>query len=210
MLQDFLQVDLLGAGVQKRCAPPFVHAPPLCLVVPHPRPHLGAHRIPAPHFRTPAPLVRSILCLGCASPSSHTLRASTVCFLGCTAHHSVPPPLVCGPLACGPPLTRGASHAVPLRAALPCHVPSLRVAPSVQSSPCAHPCPSCTSGMHAKGRAGVVGHPNGRCDPDGGDCHEREGGTPSLVPPWHVCKGGGEWVGRGEARRVVTRGTGVA
>src|SRR6266702_6491942 len=161
MLQDFLQVDLLGAGVRKRCAPAFVHAPPPRPVVPRPRPHLGAHRIPAPHFRTPAPLARSILRPGCASPSSHTLRASTVCFPGCTAHRSVPPPLARGPLACGPPLTRGPSRAVPLRAALPCRVPSLRVAPSARSSPCAHPRPSCASGMRAKGRAGVVGHSNG-------------------------------------------------
>src|SRR6266702_701213 len=183
MLQDFLQVDLLGAGVQKWCAPPFVHAPPPRLVVPRPCPHLGAHRIPAPHFHTPAPLARSILRPGCPSPSSHTLRTSTVCFPGCTAHHSVPPPLARGPLACGPPLTRGPSRAVPLRTALPCRVPSLCVAPSARSSPCAHPRPSCASGMHAKGRVGMVGHPNGRCDLGGGDHREREGGHHPLCLP---------------------------
>src|SRR6266704_1753148 len=121
MLQDFLQVDLLGAGVRKRCAPPFVHAPPPRPVVPRPRPHLGAHRIPAPHFRTPAPLARSILRPGCASPSSHTLRASTVCFPGCTAHRSAPPPL-----ARGPPLPRALLARGTLCAVLPlCASPSL-------------------------------------------------------------------------------------
>src|SRR6266702_4800393 len=163
MLQDFLQVDLLGAGVQKQCALPFVHVPPPRPVVPHPHlhtlplcPHLGAHQIPPPHFCTPALLMRSTLCPGCTLPCLHTLRASTICFLGCTAHHSVPPPLTRSPLACGPPLTCGPSHM-----ALPCRMPSLRVAPSAQSSPCAHACPSCTSSMHAKGRAGMVGHSNG-------------------------------------------------
>src|SRR6266702_1369436 len=132
-----------------------------------------------------APLLRS-----CAAPfarvaphPARTLRTSTVCFPGCTAHHSVPPPLARGPLACGPPLTRGPSRAVPLRTALPCRVPSLCVAPSARSSPCVHPRPSCASGMHAKGRVGMVGHPNGRCDLGGGDHREREGGHHPLCLP---------------------------
>src|SRR6266702_4239417 len=163
MLQDFLQVDLLGAGVWKRCALPFIHTLPPCPVVPHPHLHtlplclhLGAHQIPPPYFCTPAPLVHSTLHPGCALPCLHTLCASTVCFPGCTTHCSMPPPLMCGPLACSPPLTRGPSHT-----ALPCCVPSLRVAPSAWSSPCVHPCPSCASGMHAKGHVGMVGHSNG-------------------------------------------------
>src|SRR6266571_1356839 len=199
MLQDFLQVDLLGAGVRKRYAPPFVHAPPPRPVVPRPRshtlplcPHLGAHRIPPPHFRTPAPLARSTLRPGCASPCSHTLRASTDRFPGCTAHRSVPPPLVRGPLACGPPLTHG-----PSRAALLCRVPSLRVAPSARPSPCAHPRPSCASGMRAKGRAGVVGHPNGggRGAARGeGTAANGRGGHRPWCPPGMRAKGeGGGW-----------------
>ncbi len=201
MLQDFLQVDLQGTGVWKQCMPHFVHTLPPCPVVPCPCPHLGAHWIPAPHFCTPTLLMCSILHPGCASPSSHTLHASTVCFPGCTAHRSVPPPLMHGPLAYDPPLTCGPSRMVPLRTALPCCVPSLCVAPSAWSSPCVYHHPSCTSGMHTKGHVGMVGHPNRRCDIGGGDCHEQEGGTPSLVPPQHVCKGGGEWVGQGEARQ---------
>src|SRR6266581_7189587 len=42
MLQDCVQVDLLGAGVRKRCAPPFVHAPPPRLVVPRTWEHTGS------------------------------------------------------------------------------------------------------------------------------------------------------------------------
>src|SRR6266702_32731 len=128
MLQDFVQVDLLGTGVRKRCPPPFVHAPPPRPVVPHPRPrshtlplfpHLGAHRIPQPRFCTPPPLTRSTLRLGCTLPCSHTLRASAVCFPGCTAHRSVPLPFARGPLACGPPLAprpfaRGPTSRCPL------------------------------------------------------------------------------------------------
>src|SRR6266702_8804302 len=51
--------------------------------------------------------------------------------------------------------------AVPLRAGLPWRMAPLRMAPSARPSPCAHPSPSCTSGMCAKGGAGVVGHANG-------------------------------------------------
>src|SRR6266702_2599254 len=198
MLQDFLQVDLLGAGVRKWCALPFVHAPPPPGCTPPPLahlplcPHLGAHRIPPPHFRTPALLARSTLRPGCALPCSHTLRASTDCFPGCTAHRSVPPPLARGPLACGPPLTHG-----PSRAALLCRMPSLRVAPSARPSPCAHPHPSYASGMHAKGHAGVVGHPNGggrgaaRVE---GTAANRKGGHHPLCLPGMRAKGeGGGW-----------------
>src|SRR6266702_1577117 len=130
MLQDFVQVDLLGAGVRKRCAPPFVHTPPPHPVVPRPHshtlplfPHLGAHRIPQPHFRTPPPLARSTLRLGCASPCSHTLHASAICFPGCTAHRSVPLPFVRGPLVCSPPLTHGPFVRGPLACGPPVTLP---------------------------------------------------------------------------------------
>src|SRR6266702_826332 len=144
-----------GNGV---CRLPFTRRPPAQLSL-HPLPlfpHLGAHRIPPPHFCTPTPLACRAPHPGCASPRSHTLRVSTLCCPGCTTHRSVPPPLLC---------------AVPLRAALPWHVAPLRMAPSVRPSPCVHPCPFCASGMHEKGRAGVVGHANGggeRCSPGGG------------------------------------------
>src|SRR6266702_2804332 len=47
MLQDFVQVDLLGAGVRKRCVPPFVHVLPPPPVVPPPPP-----RTPSPFSHT--------------------------------------------------------------------------------------------------------------------------------------------------------------
>src|SRR6266702_6010393 len=46
MLQDFVQVNLLGTGVRKWCAPPFVHTPPPHPVVPRPA------RTPSPFSRT--------------------------------------------------------------------------------------------------------------------------------------------------------------
>src|SRR6266702_2774983 len=125
MLQDLVQVDLLGAGVRKQCVLPFVHAPPPPLVVPPPPPPTPPPfptpaRTPSPFsctwehtgslsliFAPSPPLARSTLRLGCTSPCSHTLRASAICFPGCTAHRSVPLPFTHGPLACGPPLTRG-------------------------------------------------------------------------------------------------------
>src|SRR6266702_3940063 len=158
MLQDFVQVDLLGAGVQKRCAPPFIHAPPPRPVVPRPRshtlplfPHLGAHWIPQPHFRTPPPLARSTLRPGCASPCSHTLRASAVCFPGCIAHRSVPLPFARGPLACSPPLTRGPFARRPLAC------PPLR-GPPIARTPVPPVLPVCAQeGWRACGRGGARG-----------------------------------------------------
>jgi len=160
--------------VRKWCAPPFVHAPPprlhtlpLCL-------HLGAHRIPPPHFRTPAPLARSTLRPGCASPCSHTLRASTVCFPGCTAHRSVPPsprarsPCVrsstdAWPLARGPPLPRALLARGTLCAVLPlCAPPSLLRFRHARKRAC--------------GRGGALKRRGKRCGPGGGDRREREGG----------------------------------
>src|SRR6266702_7017368 len=236
MLQDFVQVDLLGTGVRKRCPPPFVHAPPPRPVVPHPRPrshtlplfpHLGAHRIPQPRFCTPPPLTRSTLRLGCTLPCSHTLRASAVCFPGCTAHRSVPLPFARGPLACGPPLTRGPFARGPLASVLPptrgsfargplaCGPPLTRgpftrgplaCGPPLMCGPLCmalplHAHPSLLRFRYARkrggGRAGVVGH-GGEVGHGGGGqpgwrglpAHER-GEAPSLVPPRHMCKGGG-------------------
>src|SRR6266702_2398744 len=191
MLQDFVQVDLLGAGVRKWCAPPFVHAPPPRPVVPRPRshtlplsPHLGAHRIPQPHFRTPPPLARSTLRPGCASPCSHTLRASAVCFPGCTTHRSVPLPFARGPLACpplrGPPIAR-----TPVPPALPV---------------CAQ------EGWRACGRGGARGRGAARVE---GTAHAREGGRHRpLCLPGMCAKG--EAGGRGEARRKPGGGDGEA
>src|SRR6266702_7972345 len=111
MLQDLVQVDLLGTGVQKRCAPPFVHAPPPCPVVPHPRLHtlplflhLGAHRIPQPRF--------------CTLPSARAQHPSPGLCLALFAH----PSRLCRLL---PRLHRPFFRAPPLCVQTPC----------VQSSP---------------------------------------------------------------------------
>src|SRR6266702_2660560 len=208
MLQDFVQVDLLGAGVRKRCAPPFVHAPPPRPVVPRPRsptlplfPHLGAPWIPQPRFLPPPPLARSTLRPVCASPFSHTLRASAVCFPGCTAHRSVPLPFARGPLA------RSSPAAWPLRARTPCVRPSPDAWPPLplRRFRCA-----CKRGG---GRAGGAGH-GGEGGHGGGaqpgwrglPAHERGGGTVPCASP--ACVQRGRWAD--EARRVVNRGAGMA
>src|SRR6266702_944987 len=212
MLQDFVQVDLLGAGVRTRCAPPFVHALPPRPVVPRPRshtlplfPHLGAHRIPQPHVRTPPPLARSTLRPGCASPCSHTLRASAVCFPGCTAHRSVPLPFARGPLACSPPLMHGPFARGPLACGPPLTRGPLCVALPLR----AHP--SLLRFRYARkrggGRAGVVGH-RGGAQPGwrGLPTHERGGGTVPCASPACVQRGRRA----SEARRVINRGAGMA
>src|SRR6266702_1944225 len=105
-----------------------------------------------------APLLRS-----CAAPfarvaphPARTLRTSTVCFPGCTAHHSVPPPLARGPLACGPSLTRGPLACGPLACG-----PPLTCGPICAALPLRAP-PSLLRFRHMRkrggGHAGMAGH----------------------------------------------------
>src|SRR6266702_3289040 len=181
MLQDFLQVDLLGAGVWKWCTLPFIHAPPPCPVVPCPHLHtlplclhLGAHWIPPPHFCTPAPLVCSTLHLGCASPCLQ----HPSCFhhllprLHCPSFH-LPSPCArspcmwsstdAWPLVHGPPLP----HALLARGTL-CMVLPLCTPPSLLCFQHAH--------KRACGCGGALKWRGKRCGPGGGDHHEWEGG----------------------------------
>src|SRR6266702_1441423 len=184
MLQDFVQVDLLGVGVQKQCTPPFIHMPPPPLVIPHPRlhtlplfPHLGAHQIPLPHFHTPTPLMHSTLHPWVAPRPARTHFAPlpfasqvALPIIPCLPHmwspcvRSSPDtwPLMRSPLACGLPLTRGTLAHGPLCAALP-----LRTPPSLLHFQHAHK----RGGWHAGmvGHAGEVGH-GGRCSLGAEDC----------------------------------------
>src|SRR6266702_4479826 len=123
MLQDFVQVDLLGAGVRKRCAPPFVHVAPPTRIFPTPRftpspssstlGQPGAPPFPAP-WSTPDPSF-SHPCSTHAQHSSPRLHLalfahpSCLCRLLPGLHRPLlcAPPLVRGPLVCGPPLMRG-------------------------------------------------------------------------------------------------------
>src|SRR6266702_535965 len=75
------------------CPPAWLYPAPTC--TPSPFACTWEHTRPLCLIFTPAPLAHSTLCLGCTLPCLHTLCTSTVCFLGCTAHHSVPPPLMC-------------------------------------------------------------------------------------------------------------------
>src|SRR6266702_4342915 len=174
MLQDCCTSRSTGRrGAEMVCAAFRSRAAPLLSCTPH----LGAHRIPLPRFRTPAPLVRSTLRLGCASPCSHTLCAFAVCFPGCTTHRSVPLPSRVDPLRAVPPWRVAPSRAVPLRAVPPWRVaPSraapLRVGPLTRDPLCValplHAPPSLLCFRYARkrggGRAGVVGH-RGRAQP---------------------------------------------
>src|SRR6266702_3219998 len=202
MLQSFVQVDLLGMGVQKQCTPPFIHVPPPAWLYPTPTctpspfsctwEHTGSLHL---LFAPPPPLICSTLCLGCTSPCSHTLHASAVCFPGCTAHHSVPLPFTCGPLACSPPLMHG-----PLCVALPLHAH-----PSLLHFWYAH--------KRGGGHAGVVGH-RGEVGHRGGaqprwrglPAHKRGGGTVPCASL--ACVQRGRWVG--EVRHIINWGAGMA
>src|SRR6266702_1354105 len=123
MLQDLVQVNLLGAGVRKQCAPPFIHAPPPCLVIPRPRshtlppfPHLGAHRIPQPCFRT--------------LPSARAQHPSPRLCLALFAHPSRLRRLL-------PGLHRPSFRAPPLRVRTPCVRPSPDAWPPLHGPPIA-------------------------------------------------------------------------
>src|SRR6266571_354369 len=109
MLQDFVQVNLLGTGVRKWCAPPFVHTPPPHPVVPRPArtpspfsrtwEHTGSLRlIFAPPLRSCAALFARVAPRPVRTPFAPPLIASRVA-----------PPIVPCPLP---------SRAVPLRAVL--------------------------------------------------------------------------------------------
>src|SRR6266702_2804335 len=143
--------ETVRAAFRSRAAPPPGRTPPPPSHTLPLFPHLGAHRIPQPHFRTPPPLARSTLRPGCASPCSHTLRASAVCFPGCTAHRSVPLPFARRPLACSPPLTRGPFARGPLACPPLC-------GPPIARTPVPPVLPVCAQeGWRACGRGGARG-----------------------------------------------------
>src|SRR6266702_23028 len=221
MLQDLVQVDLLGAGVRKWCAPPFVHVPPPRPVVPRPRshtlppsPHLGAHRIPQPRFRTlpsaraqhPSPGLRLALfahpsCLRRLLPGLHRpsfrappLRAWTPCV------RSSPD---AWPLRARTPCVRPSPDAWPLRARTPCVRPSPDAWPPLRGPPIARTpvppaLPVCAQeGWRACGCGEAWGRGAGQVE---GTARAREGGRHRpLCLPGMCAKG--EAGGRGEARR---------
>src|SRR6266702_5145332 len=208
MLQDFLQVDLLGAGVRKRCAPPFVHMPPPPGCTPPPLTHPPP--LPAPGS-TPDPSASfSHPCSARAQHSSPGLR------LALFAHPSRLHRLLPGlhrPSFCAPsprarsPCVRSSTDAWPLARGPPLPHALLARGTLCAALPLCAP-PSLLHFRHARkracGRGGAPKRRGKRCGPGGADRREREGGTPSLVPPRHACKGGGGRVGevrRGEARR---------
>src|SRR6266702_767290 len=192
MLQDLVQVDLLGAGVRKQCVLPFVHAPPPRLVVPHPRSHtlplflhLGAHWIPQPHFRT--------------LPSARAQHPSPGLHLALFAH----PSRLCHLL---PGLHRPSFRAPPLHTWTPCVRPSPDAWPPLHGPPIARtPVPpalpvcaqegwrACRRGW-AWGRGGARGRGAARVE---GTARAREGGRhrPLCLPS--MCAKG-EAGGRGE------------
>src|SRR6266702_1192227 len=208
MLQDLVQVDLLGAGVRKQCVLPFVHAPPPRLVVPHPRSHtlplflhLGAHWIPQPHFRT-LPSARAQH----PSPGLHLAlfaHPSRLCHLLPGLHR---PSFRAPPLHTWTPCVRSSPDAWPLRVQTPCMRPSPDAWPLHAWTPCVWPSPDAWPPLHGppiartpvppalpvcaqEGWRGGRGEGGSR---GGGDCPCTRGGeAPSLVPPQHVCKGGG-------------------
>src|SRR6266702_2381590 len=178
-------------------------------------------------FAPSPPLARSTLRLGCTSPCSHTLRASAICFPGCTAHRSVPLPFTHGPLACGPPLTRGPFVCRPLACGPPLtrgpftHGP-LACGPPLTHGPLCMALPlrahlSLLRFQYARkrggGRAGVVGH-GGEVGHGGGaqpgwrglPVHERGGGTVPCASPACVQRGRRA----GEVRCIVNWGAGMA
>src|SRR6266702_2538362 len=137
------------------CAPPHSHT--LLL-----HPHLGAHQIPPPHFRTAfrsraAPLARVA-----PRPACRPFA-----------------PLARGPLACDPPLTRGP----------PCAWRPLR-GPPLARSPVSPALSACA--QSACGGGGAPKWRGEMCSQGGGDCPRTGGeGTVPCASPACVAKGEG-------------------
>src|SRR6266702_2636656 len=184
MLQDFVQVDLLGAGVQKRCVPPFIHTPPPRPVVPRPA-------------RTPPPFSRTWEHTG----SLHLIFAPPLCSHAapCPARTPfVPPPFAswvalpivpCSLPSRVVPCVRPSPDAWP-----PCTWLPLRGPPIARTPVPPVPLACAQKGWRACGRGGAWGRGAARVE-GGGDC-PRTGGRrnhPLCLPG--MCKGGGRWAG---------------
>src|SRR6266702_4706700 len=143
MLQDCVQVDLLGAGVRKRCAPPFVHVPPPRPVVPRTWEHTGSLRlIFAPPLRS-----RAAPCAWVAPRPVRTPFAPSP-FASQVAPHIVPcpsprawtpcvrPPPGAWPPRARTPCVRSPPGAWPLRARTPCVRPPPGAWPLRARAPC--------------------------------------------------------------------------
>ncbi len=114
-------------------------------------------------------------CAPCSTCMQHPLPGLHLALLACPSHlHHSLPGLHC-PSFCAPvPHVQS-----PSVWSSPDVWASLHVTPPAWPSPCAHPHPSCASGMRANGCVGVVGHPNGggrRAAWVEGPAHKWEGG----------------------------------
>src|SRR6266702_4079108 len=209
MLQDFVQVDLLGVGVWKRCAPPFVHAPPPPpgrtpppLTPPPPFPAPGSKPDPSASFSHP--------------PSTRAQHPSPRLRLALFTHPSRLRRLLPGlhrPSFCAPPLcAQTPPDAWPLHARTPCMRPSPDVWPPLRGPPIARTpippaLPVCAQeGWRACGRGGARGRGAARVE---GTAGAREGGRHRpLCLPGMCAKGeAGE---QGKARHKPGGGDGEA
>src|SRR6266702_2925524 len=137
MLQDFVQVDLLGAGVRKRCAPPFVHVAPPTRLYPTPA-------------CTPSPFSCTLEHTGSLifAPLLHSRTAlfaqiapRPVCtpFVPLPFASWVAPPIALCPSPCTrSPCVRPSTDAWPHHVQSPCVRPSPDTWPPLHAPPIAH------------------------------------------------------------------------